>query len=1596
MKKLLTLVLSLFLCISSVSAMEKAPEDSMSVTLKLESVPYTISLQKVLAHICNYQILTDPLTKEICVKGFHWYGTTAEKIDLGNGATLCKLTPGLWIVALGDIYSFHTGYVIYRGKVCKAPKTFFPCNWNIHDIAHYIKGMHQESELQVKERKERTSESYKVYRVKMIPLPVSRLITPLRLFVLGCPGVKESMHILTVYPEIQHKDYPLANLESFAVQQAKGLNTVKKVERKPELIQAVEEGYVSKVIELLEKGADPTIANERGITPLMMCAKAGDWCLVNTLLEYGASKTACDDKRNTVLHYAVQSGDFYCVLGLISPETLNAQNNEGITPLMLAVINKHVDIVSLLLQWHVELNAKDAFGRTALMHAVTQVDPKGTLFYKAIVELLIKYGAEIDAQDKAGDSALIHAAFHNKIPLVELLLNAHAGYTLKNNRGESTLSLAKKNADQTLLKCIERVIERKNTWMKDYAASEFLYAAYSNNTAQVKQLVVSHEIDEQDNVGRTALFFAADNNNLELVQVLLQKGANPCFQTQYAQSIDHYVHQNSKILPSVREVIEQAAQEYRALLKEKRTKENNERQRKFVLLHDYIMKNDVSKVPLEIISQFNNQAMSKDGCTPLLYAVRERKYNAVSQLLALGASTQAEDSNNRDALCIALDNEDSEMVSLLIASGKVRGSSIEHNFTAVLTHKKYARARLLAQKALYTVYSFIRKAITKHEVSTVELIFQEHIIELTPEQAGQLLFEAIQSLDESIVKIMLKYCAFGIDYAYERGETPLMRAVKLERYSIVELLSNAGANIHLKDKDGASALDHAKYNAHLCNLLETPEKRKKEEALRVQHLQTKELVQKKLEEEGCTPLMIAVHFGEKEAVQRSNDDVNACDKSKQTALMIAACQGASDMVRMLLAKQGVKVNQADVISNTALMYAVKYKHYEIAQALIAAGAVVCFVNKAGESIMQLLEMQEVPPFVKESAKRKLRQELSIYLSLGAKMSVPAEIATYFDRFKFHLRKLHDDDKIYLINQVVGLGRADMLKMLLNVMPYPQKKQEKALLDPLEYAVQCNDSAIVITLLNYYTCIPAKIVLSALEAGKLALAQLLLNTGTVEMGGNEESVSIFSALCEHDKEGVVLPRFITGYIKDVNHNYSGVHLLGVACRVGNKKAGKLLLQAGASIDQADSEGWTALQDAANKGNLEIVSLLLKRGANVNAQDEEKCTALMHAAEEGYADVVAALIKAGAHVNTSDVKGLTALYSAIVNNHSAIVYQLVQAGVPVDGKIADGHTALLIAAEQGNLEAVKLLLHLGANPNQTCDHAHTALLLAALSGHKEIVKVLFEAGASLDAHYKEGISELHIFDEKYLQSRRIFRELLLSEAIKVDVTKKDVINFFCLACAVGEAEIVHYLIKKGIDVNAQGSPGMIPLRCACDRGHAQIVQLLLAAGARTNILDEAGLTPLAKACSIGRADIVKLLLEASADVNAQVRLKTYSSQMPAYIFMNPTSQAVCVILEADTPLIIACYNNHKEIVQLLLSTRRVNLSLKNKEGSTVFDIVRPGKYNGGMALTFNTGTGNMTYAQRYKKHQLRDMDARALEIKKLVLEYAKQTSAEQPPH
>ena len=131
----------------------------------------------------------------------------------------------------------------------------------------------------------------------------------------------------------------------------------------------------------------------------------------------------------------------------------------------------------------------------------------------------------------------------------------------------------------------------------------------------------------------------------------------------------------------------------------------------------------------------------------------------------------------------------------------------------------------------------------------------------------------------------------------------------------------------------------------------------------------------------------------------------------------------------------------------------------------------------------------------------------------------------------------------------------------------------------------------------------------------------------------------------------------------------------------KQKVRALLNAGADLNGATTNGWNALMASANWGNLEMVEYLLGAGMSASSRETNGDTVLMTAAG-GLINpsVLSALIKAGAHVNATNNEGMTALMLAAKSvDATEGAKVLLEAGADPNLKDKKGRTALAIAIE-----------------------------------------------------------------------------------------------------------------------------------------------------------------------------------------------------------------------------------------------------------------------------------------------------------------------------
>ncbi|XP_061428649.1 ankyrin repeat domain-containing protein 7 [Lethenteron reissneri] len=125
--------------------------------------------------------------------------------------------------------------------------------------------------------------------------------------------------------------------------------------------------------------------------------------------------------------------------------------------------------------------------------------------------------------------------------------------------------------------------------------------------------------------------------------------------------------------------------------------------------------------------------------------------------------------------------------------------------------------------------------------------------------------------------------------------------------------------------------------------------------------------------------------------------------------------------------------------------------------------------------------------------------------------------------------------------------------------------------------------------------------------------------------------------------------------------NGLTALHQAALIPSCPIAQLLLRHNAHIDAENKDGNTPLLLAMSSGDLTMVELLLRHGANVDSRNHARRTPLMIAASNGENEIVKLLLEHGADVSCKDDKGWSAEDHAVIHGHHACSHLIGEQGV-----------------------------------------------------------------------------------------------------------------------------------------------------------------------------------------------------------------------------------------------------------------------------------------------------------------------------------------------
>ena len=287
------------------------------------------------------------------------------------------------------------------------------------------------------------------------------------------------------------------------------------------------------------------------------------------------------------------------------------------------------------------------------------------------------------------------------------------------------------------------------------------------------------------------------------------------------------------------------------------------------------------------------------------------------------------------------------------------------------------------------------------------------------------------------------------------------------------------------------------------------------------------------------------------------------------------------------------------------------------------------------------------------------------------------------------------------------------------------------------------------------------------------------------------------------------------------------------------------------------GRPPLVDAARNADWDALRTLLQQGASVNAADTDGTTALHWASYRDDVESASLLIRAGASVNAANDLGATPLWTASQNGSAAMVQRLLEAGANPNAALLAGETPVMVAARSGYPLVLELLLARGAVANARGARGQTALMWAVAQHHADVVKVLLAHGADIHARSDVWSEVMAISPHGYLDYNRAIPH------------GGDTALMF--AARVGDLASATILVAAGANVNDADAWGVSATAMAAHAGYGDLVEFLLVHDADSNAAVP-GFTALHAAIMRRDERMVGALLAHGADANAPLRTWT----------------------------------------------------------------------------------------------------------------------------
>ncbi|XP_074641301.1 uncharacterized protein LOC141899048 [Tubulanus polymorphus] len=1084
-----------------------------------------------------------------------------------------------------------------------------------------------------------------------------------------------------------------------------------------------------------------------------------------------------------------------------NPDLSLADENTGITPLMIAVRENKLVIAERLIDLGANINDKAKDGQTAVHYCAACAKDD-------MMKLLINRKADATIAGGGKDQIPLHVAAARSsgaVPIVQMLLKVSGkeGRLIIDKDGCIPLFLATEAGNIAVCKeLLNQLTEQQVHLQRMDNGDSVLHTACRKRDVDLARIFIDAgaAVDLQNHEGKTALHLAAWEGDELLIKYLYQCKANPNVYDKIDRSPLHVAAERGNT-----NVVELLVDKFRANVLA-RTKGGSTLMhiasefghpdtalaflKKGVplhmpnksgakCLHAAATQGHTSVVKALLLKGALVDATTKDAYTALHVAVEKCKPQVVQTLLGFGAEVEIKGGTGLETpLHIAARVKDGEKCAeMLLKSGANVNASRENGETALHIAARHGQLKMInalleegadptAQSKVgeTALHSSIRHCHfdvadaliqyvcqNKSRIDAVMLVNQQNLEGETPVHYACELTKSMahkEFEDTDIIKLLLDFDGDnGIQTKYTQ-ETPLHYCARAGNEDVLlETVKHIGPNkvqiaVNKQAKNGWSPLLVASEQGHL-------------EIVKI--LLRNHARVDVFDEHGKAALHLCAESGHEEVADVllwHKAFVNAKSKVGVTPLHLAAQNGYNKLVKLLIETHSATIDALSLAKKTPLHMAAQNGRIEVCSTLLKMNADANATDNHGQTPLHLAAENDHSDVVKLFLKYKpelVTMANTNGMTCAHIAASKGSVAVIKELMRFNkvivtTARNRTNDSLAL-HLAAGGGHKEVVRVLLEAGASATDENADGM-TAIHLAAKYGHVSIMDVLKSH---IALKI--TSKKTGLTAL-HVAAHYGQIDF---VREMAIYIPVTIKGEQPLV-----DSTVKDLTAEYA-LTPLHLAAQSGHESVARLLLNSpGVMVDSTTAiQGAIPLHLAAQNGHTVVASLLLSKSTNqLHVKDKRGRTALNLAAANGHINMVSLLLGQGADINTADKNGWTSLH---------------------------------FAGKAGYLEVVKLLVEGGASPKFETKDGRVPLCYATAAGHTDVVSYLMKKDHSTQHLMDDQKFVFDLMACSKMNNNKSIQEFILLSPAPVDTAGKLSNHFHTLA--IKEKERAKDLIAAG---------------------------------------------------------------------------------------------------------------------------------------------------------------------------------------------------------